>query len=378
MYNLNMSKIVVGLSGGVDSAVVAYILKNQGHDVIGIFMRNWDSMANNDVLGNPNINNKICPEEKDWNDVKKLGEQLNIEVKRVDFIKEYWDYVFKDLIAKYKKGQTPNPDILCNKYVKFGAFYKWVESNIKDVDFIATGHYVALENNMLKKPKDKWKDQSYFLAQVSQKALKKALFPLSSYFKKDVRKIALENKLIVAAKKDSTGICFIGERDFAKFLQNYIPSQPGNIIDITNQKIVGTHIGAMYYTIGQRKGLNLGGMKEPYYVAGHDLKAKLIYVAPQSDKSFLLSDSAIIEDVNWFKSSRQNLKNIQVKFRYKSPSINCYIEWIDQKTLKVFYPQGFEATTPGQQAVFYQDDYCLGGGAIKDVFWKEKIKDFIK
>lgn len=373
-----MSKIIVGMSGGVDSAVTAQILKNQGHEVIGVFMRNWDSITNNDLLGNPNItkNAQFCPEEEDWKDVITLGKQIGIPVERVDFVKEYWDYVFKDLIEQYEKGRTPNPDILCNKYVKFGKFKEWVFSKYPDADFIATGHYADVEDGILKKPTDSWKDQTYFLAQVSRDDLRKTLFPLAKYTKDEIRKIAEKNNLIVANKKDSTGICFIGERDFIKFLQNYIPSQPGKVIDITNQKVIGEHIGAMYYTIGQRKGLNLGGMTEPYYVAGHNLKEKIIYAAPSSDKSYLLSDEAIIEDVNWLDPTNNN-KELEVKFRYKSDSVKCKIEWINKKTIKVFYKEKFEAVTPGQQAVFYDKDVCLGGGTINQVFLNGIKKDFV-
>ena len=371
-----MSKIIVGMSGGVDSAVTAYLLKKQGHQVIGVFMRNWDSFANNDILGNPNANATICPEEEDWEDVKTLGKQIGIEVKRVDFVKEYWDEVFKDLIDKYQAGRTPNPDILCNKYVKFGAFYDWVEKNYPDVEYIATGHYADVEDGLLKKPHDHWKDQTYFLAQVSRNRLKKALFPLAKLPKKEVRKIAEEQKLIVANKKDSTGICFIGERDFTQFLQNYIPAQPGDIIDITTNKVVGKHVGAMYYTIGQRKGLNLGGMTQPYYVAGHDLPKKIIYVAPQDNKDYLMSDKAIINEMNWLVE-KEDLKDIEVKFRYKSTSVKCDIKWLDDSSLEVIYPEGFEATTPGQQAVFYQGDYCLGGGVIDKVYWKNEEKKYL-
>lgn len=370
-----MAKVVVGMSGGVDSAVSAQILKDQGHEVIGVFMRNWDSAANNDILGNPKAKASICPEEQDWQDVISLGKQIGIKVQRVDFIKEYWDDVFSDLINQYKKGRTPNPDILCNKYVKFGSFYNWVFKNISDVDFIATGHYADLENGILKKPFDKNKDQTYFLAQVKKENLNKIIFPLAKLDKKEVRKIAEENNLIVANKKDSTGICFIGERDFALFLQNYIPVQPGNIIDIKTKKIVGKHVGAMYYTIGQRKGLHLGGMNEPYYVAGHNLAKKEIYVAPFSDKSWLFSNQALITDINWFDKNHE-IKDLEVKFRYKSKSVKATMEWVD-KDIMVFYPEGFEAVTPGQQAVFYDGNICLGGGVIDKVYYSGKEKTYL-
>lgn len=372
-----MAKYVVGMSGGVDSAVTAYLLKKQGHEVVGVFMRNWDSATNNDILGNPNSNASVCPEEQDWEDVKVLGQQIGIPVQRVDFVKEYWDNVFEDLIDQYEKGRTPNPDILCNKYVKFGAFYDWVFANIPNVDFIATGHYAALENGILAKPHDDWKDQTYFLAQVSKKQLKHAAFPLSSLPKSEVRKIASEQNLIVAKKKDSTGICFIGERDFTKFLQNYIPAQPGDIVDITNNKVIGKHVGAMYFTIGKRSGIGLSGMSEPYHVIGHDLPNKIVFVAPQSQPNYLLSDSALISDMNWLLDEKRDLENIEVKFRYKSTSVNCNIKWNSDKTLTVFYPDGFSAVTPGQQAVFYDKNICLGGGVIDQVFLEGVKKPFL-
>ncbi|MCK5945754.1 MAG: tRNA 2-thiouridine(34) synthase MnmA, partial [Mycoplasmataceae bacterium] len=356
-------------------AVTAHILKEQGHEVIGVFMQNWDSLRNDDLRGNPGMETGICPIENDWKDVVTLGEQLGIEVRRVDFIKDYWDNVFEDLIEQYKKGRTPNPDILCNKYVKFGAFHKWVFKNYPDTDFIATGHYADLKDGILAKPHDDWKDQTYFLAQVSKEQLKKSLFPLAKMPKSEVREIAKKLKLTVADKKDSTGICFIGERNFKEFLQNYIPSKPGDILDIRDNKVLGQHIGAMYYTIGQRKGLNLGGMKEPFYVAGHNMKDKIIYVAPSSDKSYLLSNKAIITDINWLRDEKED-KELMVKFRYKSTAVSSKIKWLSDTSLEVTY-ENFEAVTPGQQAVFYDGEYCLGGGVIDKVFLNEKEKDFL-
>ncbi|WKX02259.1 tRNA 2-thiouridine(34) synthase MnmA [Candidatus Mycoplasma mahonii] len=370
-----MLKIVVGMSGGVDSAVTAYILKQQGHEVVGVFMRNWDSTANNDILGNPTQNKVICPEEQDWQDVVALGKQIGIKVQRVDFITEYWDDVFKDLIDQYKKGRTPNPDVLCNKYIKFGAFHDWVEKHIPNVDYIAMGHYADVKDGILSMPHDHWKDQTYFLSQVTHQQLKKVLFPLANLTKSEVRKIANDNHLVVANKKDSTGICFIGERDFAQFLQNYIPAQPGDIIDIITKKKIGEHIGVMYYTIGQRKGLNLGGMTEPYYVAGHDLSKKIIYAAPLSNKEYLLSDEALITDMNWVIKNYVP-KNLMVKFRYKSDAVSATMTWNnDNVVLK--YSEGFEAVTPGQQAVFYDGNKCLGGGIIDRVYKDGLMKEFL-
>ena len=371
-----MSKIIVGMSGGVDSSVVAHLLKQQGHEVIGVFMRNWDSLVNNDILGNPNKDASICPEEQEWIDVQEVAKTIGIKVYKVNFVKEYWDYVFEDMIDKYRQGYTPNPDILCNKYIKFGAFLKWIEKKFPDFDYVATGHYAKIENGILSKPQDDWKDQTYFLAQVNKKVLNKVLFPLSDYTKEEVRNIAKEANLSVHNKKDSTGICFIGERHFIEFLQNYIPAQPGNVVDIKTNKIVGKHNGAMYYTIGQRKGLNLGGLKEPHYVAGHDLSKKIIYVSPQSDNKYLLSDKIIIKDINWFPSLKEDMKNIEVKLRYKSKSISCNIKWSDQELI-IDLANEFEAATLGQQAVFYSGEVCLGGGTIDKVFYKGQQKDFL-
>lgn len=257
-----MAKIMIGLSGGVDSAVAAYLLKKQGHEVIAAFMRNWDSTANNDILGN-NWKGDICPQEMDYLDAKKAAEILDIPLYRVDFIKEYWDYVFTYFLDEYKKGRTPNPDIMCNKYIKFDCFIDFAKKH--QVDYIATGHYakVVHENghSKLYKAKDKDKDQSYFLSFLSDEQLNFSLFPLENMTKDEVRKIANEIHLNVANKKDSTGICFIGERNFKEFLKNYIPAKPGDIIDIVTHKKVGEHQGVYYYTFGQRKGLNIGGIK---------------------------------------------------------------------------------------------------------------------
>ena len=365
------------MSGGVDSAVAAKLLKDQGHNVIGIFMRNWDAAINNDKLGNPNQNAIVCPAEADWADVKKIAQQLGIKVHRIDFVNEYWDEVFANLISNYQKGFTPNPDVLCNRVIKFGHFYDYVFQKYPDADYIAMGHYANFQNGMLQKPVDRNKDQTYFLAQVKISRLKKTLFPLATLKKTLVRQIALDHNLVVAKKRDSTGICFVGKRHFTQFLQNYIPAQPGIIIDIGTNRQVGTHIGAMYYTIGQRKGLNLGGMKEPYYVVGHNLAKRIVYVAPQSDRSYLLSTSALITDLNWLVDFQTNFKNLSVKFRYRTEAVSCIIQWLNKNKLKVFYPDGFESVTPGQQAVFYDGNICLGGGIIKKVYDQEGAKEYV-
>ena len=264
-------KVLMGLSGGVDSAVGAYLLLKQGYDVSGCFMRNWDALANNDYLGNPTINDNQCPQEKDYDDAKKVADILKIKLYRIDFVKEYWDYVFTYFLDEYKKGRTPNPDIFCNKYIKFDAFLKFAKDN--GFDYIAMGHYAKkIEKDgisYLLKPFDKNKDQTYFLSQISQEQLKSCLFPLQDIDKNEVRQIAHElNLFSVMDKKDSTGICFIGERNFKQFLNNYLPAKKGDIIDIDTKEIIGHHDGVLYYTIGQHKGLGIGGLKDMIIMAG--------------------------------------------------------------------------------------------------------------
>src|SRR5574344_2218990 len=232
-----MKKVVIGMSGGVDSSVAAIKLKNDGYEVIGLFMRNWDSSINNDINGNPTLNNDICTQEQDYNDALNVCNKLGIKLHRIDFVKEYWDYVFTYFLDELKKGRTPNPDIMCNKYIKFDMFAK--EAVKLGADFIATGHYARIENGKLLKAVDDNKDQTYFLSQVSKEQLKNVLFPIGDMIKPDVRKIAEEYELVTADKKDSTGICFIGERNFSNFLKNYLPNMPGDVIDIKTNKKVG-------------------------------------------------------------------------------------------------------------------------------------------
>ena len=259
-----MKKVLLGLSGGVDSAVAAYLLLKQGYEVTGCFMRNWDSLAEGDYLGNPNINNSQCPQEKDFDDATEVANKLGIKLIRIDYIKEYWDNVFSYLIREYENGRTPNPDIFCNKYIKFGPFLKYAKEN--GFDYISMGHYAEKINkdgkSYLCKPFDLNKDQTYFLSQIDQEQVANCLFPLGEINKTEVRKIAHElNLSSVMDKKDSTGVCFIGERNFKEFLKNYIPSKQGDIVDIETNRVIGKHEGAMYYTIGQRRGLGIGGIK---------------------------------------------------------------------------------------------------------------------
>ena len=233
---MEKKKVVIGMSGGVDSSVSAILLKEQGYDVIGLFMRNWDSSINNDFLGNPNLDNNICPQEQDYNDALEVCNQIGIPLHRIDFVKEYWDNVFKYFLDELKKGRTPNPDVMCNKYIKFDYFVR--EAKRLGADYIATGHYAKMEDGYLKRSHDTNKDQTYFLSQLSHEQLKNVIFPLGDIDKPEVRKIALKYGLKTAKKKDSTGICFIGERNFKNFLKNYLPNQEGDIVDIEKNKVL--------------------------------------------------------------------------------------------------------------------------------------------
>ena len=358
-----MTKVVVGMSGGVDSSVAALLLKKQGYEVIGLFMRNWDSTINNDYLGNPDINNDICPQEKDYNDALAVCGKIGIPLHRVDYVKEYWDYVFTYFLDELNKGRTPNPDVMCNKYIKFDLFYK--KAMEMGADYIATGHYAKIVDGRLYKAMDKNKDQSYFLAYVNKDIFKKVLFPLQDMEKTEIRKIALENDLVTAKKKDSTGICFIGERNFTNFLKNYLPNQPGKIIDIESQKILGEHIGLMYYTIGQRKGLNLGGSHDKIFVVEKDVKNNILYVASGDENKYLYSSRAIIEGFNLLSDRIPD--KCGVKFRYRQQDIDCSVKVIDDKTLELNYKDA-KAVTPGQFCVLYNGEECIGGGIIEKVY----------
>lgn len=358
-----MKKVVIGMSGGVDSSVAAILLKEQGYDVIGLFMRNWDSLVNNDILGNPDLENQaICPQEQDYNDALKVCEKIGIPLHRVDFVKEYWDYVFTYFLDELKKGRTPNPDIMCNKYIKFDMFVK--EAKKLAADFIATGHYARIKDGKLWRGVDENKDQTYFLSQLSQNQIANVLFPIGDLEKPAVREIALKYDLPTARKKDSTGICFIGERNFTKFLENYLPNTPGDVIDIeTNQKI-GTHIGLMYYTIGQRRGLNIGGSKERMFVVGKDLTKNILYIS-YGNTDYLISDACIIDTINFNCDDRPT--NCTAKFRYRQADNEVTLTYMDDEHILVSYPQGVKAVTPGQACVFYMEEQCLGGGIIKEV-----------
>ena len=357
-----MKKVVIGISGGVDSSVAAILLKEQGYDVIGLFMRNWDSSINNDYLGNPDLNNDICPQEKDYNDALEVCKKLDIPLHRIDFVKEYWDYVFTYFLDELKKGRTPNPDVMCNKYIKFDLFVK--EAKKLGADYIATGHYAKVIDGQLYKASDKNKDQSYFLAYVNKDVFKDVIFPLQDLTKPEIRSIASDKGLVTAKKKDSTGICFIGERNFTKFLENYLPNIPGKIVNIETNEVVGEHIGLMYYTLGQRRGLNLGGFKDKSYVAKKDLENNILYIATGDENKYLYSKEAIIEDFNFLTDKR--ITDCTCKFRYRQPDIKCHVEYLENNKIKVIYDNA-KAVTPGQFCVLYDGDLCLGGGIIEKV-----------
>ena len=364
-----MEKVVIGMSGGVDSSVAAILLKKAGYDVIGLFMRNWDSLVNNDFNGNPNLNNNICPQEQDYNDALAVCEKIGIPLHRIDFVKEYWDYVFTYFLDELKKGRTPNPDIMCNKYIKFDMFVK--EAKKLGADKIATGHYARCIDGKLYKAVDTNKDQSYFLSQVNKDVFKNVLFPLGDICKPAVRKIASEYDLVTARKKDSTGICFIGERNFKQFLSNYLPNKPGIVVNIETNEKIGEHVGLMYYTIGQRKGLNIGGNTDKMFVVGKDLNKNILYVAFGNENKYLYSYSALITDINYLSDKRPS--KCTAKFRYRQPDIDVNIEYLD-KAIKVLYPQGVKAVTPGQACVLYLNDECIAGGIIEEVYDKNNDK----
>lgn len=360
-------KVVVGMSGGVDSSVSAILLQQQGYEVIGLFMRNWDSLADGELDG-PTTSTGQCPQEADYDDAKAVCDKLGIPLYRKDFVKEYWDYVFTYFLDELKNGRTPNPDIMCNKYIKFDMFAK--EARKLGADYIATGHYARMNNGHLLRGIDSNKDQTYFLSQVSKKQLENVLFPVGDMEKKDVRKIAEEYELITAKKKDSTGICFIGERNFKNFLKNYLPNQPGDVINIDTNEVIGKHIGLMNYTIGQRKGLNIGGTKDKMFVVGKDLEKNILYICLGEDNDYLISTSCLVDNINYLGDEK--LENVTAKFRYRQEDIPVHLEWLENGEVLVRYEQGVKSVTPGQACVFYNKEECLGGGIIKEVRKNDK------
>ena len=355
-------KIICGMSGGVDSSVSAFILQQQGYQVEGLFMKNWEEDDDTDY----------CTAAADLADAQAVCDKLDIKLHKINFAAEYWDNVFEHFLSEYKAGRTPNPDILCNKEIKFKAFLEYAAEDL-GANYIATGHYVrrrgADDNAQLLRGLDANKDQSYFLYTLSSKQVGQSLFPVGDIEKPIVRAIAEDLGLITAKKKDSTGICFIGERKFKDFLARYLPAQPGNIRTVEGD-IIGRHDGLMYHTLGQRKGLGIGGVKgaseEAWYVVEKDLVNNELIVAQGHDHSALLSTGLIAQQLHWV--DRQPIREplrCTVKTRYRQTDVPCVIEPIDDESIKVIFDEPQIAVTPGQSAVFYLDEVCLGGGIIE-------------
>ena len=348
------------MSGGVDSSVSAYLLKQQGYQVEGLFMKNWEE----------DDNDEYCAAAEDLKDAQAVCDKLGIELHTVNFAAEYWDNVFEHFLEEYKAGRTPNPDIMCNKEIKFKAFLQF-SAEILGADYIATGHYVRRsaedKNTKMLRGLDSNKDQSYFLYAIGEEQVGQTLFPVGELEKPEVRKIAEEQGLITADKKDSTGICFIGERKFKDFLQKYLPAQPGNI-ETPDGKVIGQHEGLMYHTLGQRKGLLIGGLKD--LTMSHGLllikmlnATCLLLVQGKEPPSFIFKRfSCWPVELGDHKGPQQECR-LTVKTRYRQEDIPCTVyPDLDKGTIKVSFDEPQRAVTPGQSAVFYDGDVCLGGG----------------
>lgn len=344
-----MKRVVVGMSGGVDSSVVAALLKEQGYDVVGIFMKNWEE-------------DDECPQQLDYQDAALVASQLKIPFYSFNFAKEYWEKVFAHCLKEFAEGHTPNPDILCNREIKFKVF---LEKALQlDADFLATGHYCQNINQTLVKGADPDKDQSYFLYTLKDKILEKILFPLGHLTKKEVRKIAESKGLVTAKKRDSTGICFVGKRDFKEFLSRYIPKTPG-CFETLEGKVVGQHEGISYYTIGQRRGLGIGGEGEAWYVIGKDIKRNAIIVCQGDDNPHLFTQQLVATEESWVGPLPQLPLRCHAKVRYRSPDVPCTVEKRENGQLFVTFDTPQKAITPRQSIVLYQGTVCLGGAMIK-------------
>ncbi|AEJ42910.1 tRNA(5-methylaminomethyl-2-thiouridylate)-methyl transferase [Alicyclobacillus acidocaldarius subsp. acidocaldarius Tc-4-1] len=353
--------MVVGMSGGVDSSVTALLLKQAGYDVIGVFMKNWDETDENGA----------CTAEQDFEDVRRVCEQIGIPYYGVNFEREYEKRVFQHFLEEFKRGRTPNPDVLCNREIKF----KELLACALDLgaDYLATGHYAQVRREedgsvALLRGRDKNKDQTYFLHMLTQAPLRRAMFPIGHLTKPEVRQIARDHGLHVAQKKDSTGICFIGERNFRAFLQQYLPAQPGLIEDVDG-RVLGEHDGLMYYTIGQRKGLRLGGLPgrdpAPWFVVDKDLARNVLVVAQGHDHPRLYSQALTADTVS-FIAERPPAKRFRctAKFRYRQDDQPVEVEMTGEDTCRVIFDEPQRAITPGQSVVFYDGEVCLGGGII--------------
>lgn len=363
------TRVVVGMSGGVDSSVTALMLKEQGYDVIGVFMKNWDDT---DEFG-------VCTATEDYEDVRKVANQIGIPYYAVNFEKEYWDKVFTYFLAEYKLGRTPNPDVMCNKEIKFKAFLEHAEN--LGADYVATGHYaraVRDENGEVKmlRGQDQNKDQTYFLNQLSQAQLQKVMFPLGEIEKPEVRRLAEAADLATAKKKDSTGICFIGERNFKEFLSEYLPAQPGNMSTLDG-KVMGKHDGLMYYTIGQRQGLGIGGEGEPWFVVGKDVESNTLFVEQGFDHPAMTSTALIANQVSWTSSTpKTGTFDCTAKFRYRQADVPVTVE-VNEDEIKVTFKDAARAVTPGQSVVLYDGDECLGGATIDRIYRDGEIITYL-
>lgn len=359
-------RVVLGMSGGVDSAVAALLLKRQGYEVLPVFMNNWEETDEDGV----------CTSDEDFALVRRVCEQLGLPYYSINFAQEYRDRVFSYFLEEYKAGRTPNPDVLCNKEIKFKAFLNFALE--MDADFLATGHYARVERQdgvcRLLKGSDPGKDQSYFLHALGQKELGRALFPVGGMLKKDVRALAAEAGLANAGRKDSTGICFIGERNFRRFLSQYLPAAPGEMRSIDTGEVLGTHDGLMYYTLGQRKGLGIGGKGDgrAWFVVGKDLETRTLWIAQGEDHPMLYSSGCRVSHLSWVAGETPAASfEGGAKFRYRQPDQKVRVEVSgDEAVVVSAVPQ--RAVTPGQFAVFYDGPVCLGGGVIEEVFGEEQ------
>ncbi len=365
---MSKARVVVGMSGGVDSSIAAWMLKEQGYDVLGLFMKNWED----------DDDTEYCSSRQDWLDAASVADVLGIDIEAVNFAAEYKDRVFADFLREYSAGRTPNPDVLCNAEIKFKAFLDHAMS--LGADHIATGHYARVravgssgsQSWQLLKGVDPAKDQSYFLHRLTQTQLARTLFPLGDLNKHEVRTLAHELGLPNAAKKDSTGICFIGERPFREFLNRYLPSDPGPVCTPDGQQ-VGQHHGLAFYTLGQRKGLGIGGVKghqdaagkaQAWYAARKDLNTNTLYVVQGHDHPWLLSHELEAQDASWIAGSAPEAGNWHAKTRYRQPDVQCTLRTVSDKSFSLSFDAPQWAVTPGQSAVLYDGDVCLGGGII--------------
>jgi len=360
--NINSgSKVIVGMSGGVDSSVAAYLLIQQGYQVEGLFMKNWDE----------DDGTEYCTAKEDLADAQSVCDSLGINLLTANFAAEYWDNVFEHFLKEYSAGRTPNPDVLCNREIKFKAFLEYASE--LGADYIATGHYVRKlssdNETYLLKGLDGNKDQSYFLCEVAASCLEKSLFPVGELDKPEVREIAARLGLSTHDKKDSTGICFIGERKFKDFLEQYLPAQPGTI-ETADGETIGQHSGLMFYTYGQRQGLGIGGLtnhdEAPWYVVGKDLARNVLLVAQGTDHEMLFSRSLLASAGAWINHQPQDLPlNCTAKVRYRQPDQECQLNILEGGRLQVDFTTPQRAVTPGQYVVFYQHERCLGGAIIE-------------